>query len=750
MWHHAFRAEGQMTWTDSTKVVALLVLVITGCGSSSPGGAASSDAGTGPSDAAKHPSDASHDHPDARPDAPRHPPSKSDAVGSSDLSIFVVPNDVTDLAGSAFYDHPWPSDYRLDASGNVLFTGFDNPKNEPILTSYLTAVAGTIHGFSIAAFGYMRFATDLDPTTLPATPPDTLSASSTVQIINVDPSSPEHDQRHLAEVYYREAAGVYWQTDTLAVGPALGYPLLPNTKYAIVVTRDLKAKDGAPIGPSADLSAVLGLTATNATNKPVHDLFAAALADVVALGIPASTIAHFTSFTTNDPAALLFSMADALPSLTPAPTVLTNAAAGEDAGAAGVSSLVSDPGDIETGIYDVYRGWYGPAPNYQEGTPPYLSGGGGFVFDGQGNAVVQNTFPMRFTLVVPNATACPMPPSGYPILMYAHGTGGSNLSVIDEGGSVGDAMARQCVASIGTDELFQGVRPGAPAPGDPNTENEDDLNFYNVANPAAFRANTIQSALDVVHEARLFTETNMSVPGAASATGAEITFDSTKLLFMGHSEGSLNGPLYMAADSSARGGVLSGASADVSITLLDKTSPSPSVAGLFLVGVGLTGPAAAEMNTFHPVLSFAQTAMDRIDPLVYQRYLVESPRPGHAPKSLYQTEGVNPDGTGDTYAPPPGIEVGSVAMGLPSQAPLIHPIVEEPWGGIPSVTVGDAGLSGNLADGAASGILAQFLPAPGFDGHFVFFEVPQCRLQAAQFVANLAANPNGRVPPLSQ
>ena len=739
-----------MMGTDAKRVGALLVLAMSAAACSSSGSSdttSTHDGGAG-TDASHHPSDAHLPRVDTGSDAMKRPPA-NDAGGPADEAIFVVPKDVTDLAQASFYDHPWPSDYRLDADGNVLFAGFYSPKDAALLSTYLAAVAGEIHGFSTAAFGYLRFTSDLDPTTLPASPPDTLTATSTVQIINVDPSSPEHDRRHLAQVFYQEAAGVYWLPHTLAVGPALGYPLLPNTKYAIVVTRGLKGKDGLPIAPSPDLSAVLGLTPSNATNQPVHDLFAPALADVEALGIPASNIAHFTTFTTNDPAALLFSMADNLPTLVSAPTVLTNAAAAEDAGAAAASSLVSDPTDVETGIYDVYRGWYGPAPNYQEGIPPYTNGGGGFVFDSQGNAIVQNTFPMRFTLVVPNVTACPMPAAGYPILMYAHGTGGNNLSVIQEEGSVGDAMARQCVASIGTDELFQGVRPGAPAPGDPNTENADDLNFYNVTNPAAFRANTIQSALDVVHEARLFTETHLSVPAATSVTGAAILFDSTKLLFMGHSEGSLNGPLYLAADPSALGAVLSGASADVSITLLDKTSPTPSVAALFLLAIDLPGPSAAELNTFHPVLSFAQTAMDRIDPLVYLRYITASPRPGHAPKSIYQTEGVTPNGTGDTYAPPPGIEVESVAIGLPSQAPVIHPIEEEAWGGIPSLTVGDGGLSGNLAEGGASGILAQFLPAAGSDGHFVFFEVPECRLQAAQFVANLAANPKGRVSPLS-
>jgi hypothetical protein len=737
------------------RVVLLSAVVgaVAGCGSGSADGEAKgADAGAPRPDATAHDAngratirtahtsdDAGHGRPDVGRDAAEPP-----------MSIFVVPKDLTTLSGLTFFDHPWPSDYRVDAEGNILLGTFDNPVSAAIIQVYLGAVAGTIHGFSTTAFGYMRFGTDLDPTTLPSSPPDTLRATSTVQLINVDPSSPEHDQRHLAEVYYQEAEGVYWPADTLVVGPARGYPVLPNTKYAVVVTRGVKAKDGTPFSPSPDLSAVLGLTETNATNKVVHDLFAPALADIAALGIPASSIVQFTTFTTNDPTALLFSMADALPSQIKAPTVLTNAGAAEDAGPPAASSLVSDPADIEEGIYDVYRGWYGPAPNYQQGTPPYLNSGGGFVFDPDGGAaVVQNTFPMRFTLVVPNASACPMPANGYPILMYEHGTGGSNRSVIDEGGSVGDAMARQCVASIGTDELFQGVRPGAPAADDPNAESEEDFAFFNVGNPAAFRANTIQSALDVVQEARLFTETRLTVPATTSVTGKEISFDSQKLLYMGHSQGSLNGPLYLAAEGASLGGVLSGASSDIRVTLLDKTSPSPSVAGLWLFGVGLMGSDTSEMNFYHPTLSLAQTLMDRIDPLVYLRYIVEKPRSGLAAKSIYQTEGVNPDGTGDTYAPPPGIEIGSVAMGLPSQAPLVHPIFEEPWGGLGSVTVGADGLSGNLAGGAASGILAQFVPAPGVDGHFVFFTVPACRLQAAQFVANLAADPKGKIPPLS-
>ena len=61
----------------------------------------------------------------------------------------------------------------------------------------------------------------------------------------------------------------------------------------------------------------------------------------------------------------------------------------------------------------------------------------------------------------------------------------------------------------------------------------------------------------------------------------------------------------------------------------------------------LTGDDAKELNVFHPMMSFTQTMVDPIDPLVYMRYIVQEPRNGGAPKSIYQTEGMNPDGTGD-------------------------------------------------------------------------------------------------------
>ena len=134
------------------------------------------------------------------------------------------------------------------------------------------------------------------------------------------------------------------------------------------------------------------------------------------------------------------------------------------------------------------------------------------------------------------------------------------------------------------------------------------------------------------------------------------------------------------------------------------------------------------------------------DSINYARTIIGEPRSGLVAKSILMTEGVNADGSGDTYAPPRGIESLAVAMGLPPEAPLIYEVEYAAWAGLDSVTVPSGGLAGNLAGSTASGVLSQFEPATDRDGHFVVYDVDAARDKAAQFLRNLADEPSGRVP----
>ncbi|MFO0555367.1 MAG: hypothetical protein U0271_43725 [Polyangiaceae bacterium] len=637
-------------------------------------------------------------------------------------AVYTVPASLDELSEETFFDHPYPSDLRL-VDGKTKLLGWPNPRHVPLLKQYIEFIDGQLSGFSPLAAGFMRFSGGLDPATLPDAA-GSLESSASVQLVDITPDSPDYGKRTPIYVEFHKDQGVYWQPNTLAFMPVPGYPLRPKTQYALVVTTAVKAEDGKDLVAPATLKQVLGLEDTSdAAVAAYRDSVAHAIVELESLGLDAASIVDLTVYTTDDPTEEYFAAAGALPTQIEAPTADPAAWTLRD----------------EASTYDEYEGSYGPSPNYQRGTVPYASfgDGGGFILDDNGIPQIQNTFSLRFSLSVPKAANCPMPANGYPIVMYAHGTTGDYRSYVGDG--TAKSLTSQCLAVMGVDQIFHGTRPGAP-------DNDTTLQilFFNFNNVEAARTNVRQSGLDEVQRARLFTESHMTVPAAITPGGAEIRFDATKLMFFGHSQGSLNGPLFLAGSPAPLGAVLSGASGVMQITLIEKTKPEPSVANLVkTIFLQLLFDEQAEVGVIYPPIALAQTIVDAVDPVNYARSIVLEPKFGGS-KSIYQTEGVRADGTGDSYAPPRGGEALAIALGLPIQTPVVHD-PQDDVGTLERVTIGPDGLSGNLADGQASGVLGQWIPQGG-DGHFVVFDVDAATHQAAGFLRNLADDPVGRVP----
>jgi len=641
------------------------------------------------------------------------------SVDETSSALYVVPADPTTLSGTSWFDHPWPSDTRTD-NGSPVFSGFYNPVANLLLEEYLGVVDGLLDGFSPTGAGYFRFEAALDPNSLPADPAATLSPSATVQVIDVDPDSPDRGKRIPLLVSFRGPAGVYYQPNTLRWFPAPGFPLRPATRYVAVVTDGIRGADGGDVTPAPALREVLDLDPASGPTATLRDAVTADVATLEESGVPREQVVHFTSFTTGDPTAELMAVADHVAVGTAAPDF--------DDDAWSVDQRTN---------YVEYTGRFGPNPNYQKGSLPFAAfgDGGGFNFDASGSPEVVDTFDLRFSLSVPRN--CTQPEAGYPIVLYAHGTGGGWRSYL----SYASTLAERCIAVMGVDQIFHGDRPGAP-----DNITDTQLLFFNFQNVEAGRTNGRQSAIDEVQRARLFTEQQATIPASVSHDGEEIRFDPNRVMFFGHSQGGLNGPLFLAASNSARGGVLSGSSSVLSITLLEKTEPSPSVAGAVRLLLGLTGSDGEEFDIFHPGIMLAQSLVDAIDPIHYARYLVPEPREGFASKSILITEGIAPDGSGDNFSPPAGIEAQAVAMGLPLVEPAVLPIPQLGWGAT-STSIPSGGLTGNVGRGARTGALIQYAPPEGEDGHFVVFDVPEARSQVAGFLQALADDPQGNLPP---
>jgi hypothetical protein len=267
-------------------------------------------------------------------------------------------------------------------------------------------------------------------------------------------------------------------------------------------------------------------------------------------------------------------------------------------------------------------------------------------------------------------------------------------------------------------------------------------------NPVAARANAAQSAIDVVQQARLFTESRLVVPASVSGRGADIRFDASRLAFMGHSQGGINGPIFLAVDDQALGGMLSGSASMLTITLLEKTKPIDVPLLIRSTFLGLEDSEAGELDLFHPALSLAQTIVDPADPIHYVKSIALEPRrrffaeePVHdrgrerrrqrrqlRAAARHRSAGRRGGASAHRAHDPSDRRSSTTATSRSSPSPRAGS--REIWR---AAARAEHSLNGE--------------PLTRSDGHFVIYDIPEAMLQATGFIRNLMDEPNGRVPP---
>jgi hypothetical protein len=572
-----------------------------------------------------------------------------------------------------FYELPFPNDLWRRADGTLDLSQF--PTNSPIADQYRT-VAQSLDGFSLNAAMFALFDGAVDPDSLPA-PADSTTPSASVYVVNVDAHSAGFGTRTPIVVHFHPERTNTIGPDRLVVRPYPGFPLDEGTTYALVITSRVRASNGSAVQRSPVFDQVFGNGAADDAVAGARTVYAPLLAWLDQPGDDErADVASAAVFTTQH-ATFIASALRAGVFATPAPVAAN--LLGQDASSA----------------YWVWTGTY-VAPNFQSGDVPYLSSGGEIRVGSDGAAIVQRMEPMRFALSVPPG---PTPAGGWPICIYQHGTGGDWKSFIGDG--TAGWLAGEGIAVISTDQVLHGPRnPG----GDPA------LSFFNFGNPYAGRDNALQGAADAWSLERL--ALGLSIDDTVNAR--TLTFDATRVLFFGHSQGGLTGPPFLAFEPSVTGAVLSGTGGLLYLSMLYKVAP---VDFPDLIDALVHDSPLDEDN---PSLALAQLWIERSDGANYARKL--------APKNIFQTEGFI-----DTYAPNPSIEAFATAVG--GDLVMLPDEVE-----VPGLTLRGRGvLSPPIAHNVDGGtlVLAQYKQKPGSDGHFVVFDLTTARTQSSEFLGTL-------------
>ncbi|HRE91525.1 MAG TPA: hypothetical protein PK095_20570 [Myxococcota bacterium] len=278
-------------------------------------------------------------------------------------------------------------------------------------------------------------------------------------------------------------------------------------------------------------------------------------------------------------------------------------------------------------------------PNFQSGTKPYAADGGDLRFAPDGAPIVAADETIRFRLLIPRNL--PMPATGWPVILYSHGTFGDWQTCLD--GKEQEAV-REGLAMICIDQPLHGERGlGGEV---------DYLHVFNFINPRSGRMTFRQSAIDTMWLTRMIADKRFDVPKGTTTFAQDVVLDPTNIVFFGHSHGGLAGTIVLAVDARIKGAVLSGASGVLVETILRRKDPLDIAATLALV----LNVSADKLDTFHPTLSLAQMLVDATDPINYAPYWLE-PVTGGNSKHVFMTEG-----TDDALSPAVGAD--AVAAGL--------------------------------------------------------------------------------------
>lgn len=623
-----------------------------------------------------------------------------------------------------FYRLPFPSDVRV-ADGHVSLAGHPAPANAfnlDLRSVYFAAVEQDFAGFPPNPTVFFQFSAVVDRRSVcldsgsiyPAAEDAEDAAfcetpgEASVYLINIDPDSgTAYGERQAVQLNMSKKAGQYICANWLGMAPLDGQPLRHDTTYAAIITTTVSDVGGAPAIMDKDLLDIVNGDLSEPRMQPLLDAIDAGLIDK-------DKLAGATVFTTGNPDAIAPKLYQAVNNLS-APAFDNNDVL------CGSGASPCDDGltigkrrgcfGTHPNFYEIQGTYQGPI--FQQGTRPFLNAvdGGALVLNANGDPQIQTgSEAMCYALAIPKGTP---PVGGFPVVIYGHGTGGNYRSFVEEG--LAEELTNLGFAVIGFDNVMHGPRQfpqtGTVIPF--IVETDPGRLFFNLFNPRASRDNILQGAADLFQLLRLVRK-----PGAASTLPAPegaFSFDGDHIFYLGHSQGTVIAPAFLSADTNLKGAVLSGAGAEVALSILYKKKPSNSgdAAAVFFGDKGL--------SRIHPMMGILAMIFAPADAVSFAATWVLDPVNRSAGLPLMQISG-----KGDSYTPDQAQAAQIRAAGLP----LVGTVIQS----LPGVSEVNSPQSNNV-NGVTAGAV-QFMPNEGDDGHFVIFDQMPAKVSLDNFFSS--------------
>ena len=616
-----------------------------------------------------------------------------------------------------FWALPMPSDLRRDAAGKLDLTRWPGPwRPNSLVEMWLESSKERLaDGWGVSSGVFFTLSADVDPASLPADPAASLAAGSSVYLLDVDPDSPERGRRFPLTVEFRAKGDLYAPARVLSAVPVFGFVRRPATTYAVVITEGVRDTAGQPIGRSAALHEAL----SGDGEARVVEHFAPLVDQLEAEGVDLDTVVGATVFRTFDHNATLRKLAAWAEAL-PAPTLTASVAV----------RTRYESYQVVTTRFEV--------PVIQAGDRPYSNlGEGRLVLGADGQPVVKETQPVDLVITLPTTGAPPA--AGFPLTIYAHGSGGNRWQAVerspkpeiedapDPAPGLGPAewLARRGVATLALDFPLHGGRHNPP--------DTSGLVFYNLfGNIDATIDNFSVAVMELVLLTRLVESIRIDpsiAPGVLSAGAAadgKIKFDMARLTAMGQSMGTTLAVPWATVDPRVDGFVFSGAGGmlvEIAVTATEPAVLKPVIEGF--TGLSQRGE---ELHLAHPLLHAFQNVWDWVDPVAKAPYISRMPHAGFAPRHVMMTAGFR-----DGYFHPRSEAAIAVALGATQGGDEIEPILPAALA-LDGRTRAPLPLAGNLAERTV-GVVAY--AAPNTQGHYVVFNQEGARYQYTCFVASV-------------